>query len=94
MPGPLSQGTWFSLRIEFTRKVGPGIERVLALDVKTGDIRWQHEYECQYNISYPAGPRATPVFDEGRLYTIGAVGHLFCLDAKTGEVIWSKNFPR
>ena len=44
-------------------------------------------------MSYPAGPRATPVIDEGRVYTIGAVGHLFCFDAATGDIIWQKHFP-
>lgn len=70
-----------------------GTERVLCLNAQTGEILWMHEYECQYTVSYPAGPRATPVIDEGRVYTIGAVGHLFCLDAETGDVIWQKHFP-
>ncbi|MDA7503781.1 PQQ-binding-like beta-propeller repeat protein [bacterium] len=71
-----------------------GIERVLALDSKSGEIIWKHEYPCLYNISYPGGPRATPVFDNGHLYTIGAVGNMFCFEAKTGEVLWSKNFQQ
>lgn len=69
-----------------------GVERVVALDAETGDVLWKHEYACEYTISYPGGPRATPVFDEGRLYTVGAVGHLFCFDADNGEVLWSKHF--
>ncbi len=67
-------------------------ERVLCLDAETGDILWTHAYPVVYRISYPAGPRATPVIDNGLVYTIGAMGHLFCLDAKTGEVKWQKNF--
>lgn len=68
------------------------IERVHCLDVETGDILWTHEYECDYTISYPAGPRATPSYDDGKLYTLGAVGDLYCLDANSGNVIWRKNF--
>lgn len=67
-------------------------ERVLCLDAETGDILWTHAYPVVYRISYPAGPRATPVIDNGLVYTIGAMGHMFCLDAKTGEVKWQKNF--
>ncbi len=71
-----------------------GTERVLALNAETGQEVWKHEYPCLYDISYPAGPRATPVIDEGRLYTVGAVGHLFCFDAATGDVLWSREFQR
>ncbi len=70
-----------------------GSERVLCLDEMSGEILWKYEYECQYTVSYPAGPRATPVIDEGRVYTIGGVGHMYCFDAATGDVIWQKHFP-
>ena len=70
-----------------------GKERVLCLDAKTGNELWKHEYECNYAISYPAGPRCTPTVDAGKVYTLGAKGHLFCLDADKGTVIWSKNVP-
>ena len=70
-----------------------GQERVLCLDAKTGDQIWKHEYECNYSISYPAGPRCTPTVDGGKVYTLGAMGDLFCLDAENGSVIWSKNLP-
>ncbi len=73
---------------------GPdGRERVLCLNADTGEILWQHEYPCRYTISYPAGPRATPVYHDGLVYTIGAVGHMFCFDAETGDIRWSRNFP-
>ena len=37
------------------------------------------------------GPRATPTWDDGRIYALGATGELRCLDAKTGAVVWGKN---
>lgn len=67
-----------------------GQERVLCLDAATGEIVWQHEYDCPYRISYPAGPRTTPTVDGDRVYTYGAEGHLFCFNRATGEVLWSK----
>ncbi|GAB4138874.1 MAG: PQQ-like beta-propeller repeat protein [Planctomycetaceae bacterium] len=69
-------------------------ERVLCLDAATGRVIWKHEYNVVYTISYPAGPRSTPVIDAGRVYTIGAVGHMFCFDEKTGKILWKKNFPK
>ncbi len=68
------------------------LERVLCLDAETGKVIWTHAYEVIYRVSYPAGPRSTPVIDEGLVYTIGAMGHMFCLEAKTGDVKWKKNF--
>jgi outer membrane protein assembly factor BamB len=68
-----------------------GVERVLCLDEKTGELLWKHEYECTYQISYSAGPRTTPAVSGGKVYTLGAMGDLYCLDANKGGVYWSKN---
>jgi outer membrane protein assembly factor BamB len=82
-----------------TRKPGdksvpssPGNERVVCRDAANGKIIWEHAYDCPYRIGYPAGPRATPVIAGGRVYTLGAMGDLLCLNAKTGEVIWERHF--
>jgi outer membrane protein assembly factor BamB len=73
----------------------PGIERVLCLDAKTGEPIWKHEYDCPYTrISYPEGPRTTPVVEGNRVYTLGTMGDLLCLDAATGRPVWAKNFVR
>tara|TARA_R110002095_G_scaffold98803_5_gene86804 strand:- start:283 stop:1593 length:1311 start_codon:yes stop_codon:yes gene_type:complete len=69
-----------------------GYERVLCLDAETGKQIWIYEYPVEYSVSYPAGPRSTPVIDAGRVYTLGAQGHLFCFNAENGKVIWQKNF--
>lgn len=69
-------------------------ERVLCLDDADGSIVWKYEYECPYTVSYPAGPRTTPVVRDGRVYTLGSEGHLFCFNAENGDVIWSKDFQK
>jgi outer membrane protein assembly factor BamB len=78
----------------FQKANTPGKERVLCLDEATGKVLWNHAYDCTYGISYPCGPRATPLVHEGKVYTLGAMGDLYCLDAAKGTAIWSKNFPR
>jgi outer membrane protein assembly factor BamB len=75
----------------FGRKAFDGTERVHCIDNSTGKVLWTHEYPVKYAISYPAGPRCTPIVDGDRLYTLGAEGDLFCFQAATGKVIWSKN---
>jgi outer membrane protein assembly factor BamB len=71
----------------------PSTERVICLDQANGKVLWTHEYDCPYAISYPYGPRCTPTVNDGKVYTLGAMGHLFCLDAEKGTVLWAKHFP-
>jgi outer membrane protein assembly factor BamB len=73
----------------------PGTERVVCLNAADGKEVWAHSYDCPYaNVSYPSGPRTTPVIDGDRLYTLGTMGDLLCLDVADGKVIWSKNFRK
>ena len=66
-------------------------ERVLCFDFETGRKLWAHEYECPYaKVSYPAGPRAAVTIDDGRAFALGTKGHLHCLDAASGRVLWKK----
>jgi outer membrane protein assembly factor BamB len=69
------------------------VERILCFDAAHGSPLWKQEYPARYTISYPAGPRATPVIYDGRVYTIGAVGHMMCLKEQSGEILWQKHFP-
>jgi outer membrane protein assembly factor BamB len=71
-----------------------GEERILCFSAADGRLLWKHGYQRPYEISYPAGPRATPTVDGDRVYTLGAEGDLFCLNAKDGTVVWSRYFPR
>lgn len=71
----------------------PGTERVLCLDAKTGNELWKHEYDCPYvGISYPQGPRTTPLVEGDRVYTLGTMGDFLCLNAADGKVIWGSSF--
>lgn len=74
----------------FNRNAFEGTERVLCLDDASGKVVWKHEYPVKYAISYPAGPRCTPIVEGDRLYTLGAEGDLLCFEAATGKIIWSK----
>ena len=66
------------------------IERVHCFDWRTGKPLWTHTYDCVYRgVNYDAGPRASVAINDGRAYSLGTMGHLFCLDAATGSVVWS-----
>lgn len=68
------------------------VERILCFDAVTGAVLWSREWGVDYtNVAYGNGPRATPTIIEDRVYTLGAVGNLFCLSLADGSVHWSKN---
>jgi outer membrane protein assembly factor BamB len=69
------------------------LERVLCFDAETGKELWKHPYDAKYTISYPLGPRATPTVDGDGVYTLGAMGNLFCFDVANGHIVWQKNLP-
>jgi outer membrane protein assembly factor BamB len=70
-----------------------GVERVLCFDAATGKPLWSHKYPVKYGDleGYSNGPRTSPTVHDGKVYTLGAVGHLFCFDAKTGAVVWQRD---
>lgn len=79
----------------FDRQTAPQeVERVLCFEADSGQLLWSHGYPVEYgNLDYGSGPRAAVTVDGNRIYTLGAVGHLHCLDAATGEVLWKMRFP-
>ena len=80
---------------DFTdRDMSHGRERVLCLDAATGGVLWTHAYPVRYDISYPAGPRATPTVDGDRVYTVGATGRMFCFQVDEGKILWEYDFPK
>ena len=64
----------------------------MCWDADTGNVIWEHEDTARFTepVAGP-GPRATPTFHEGRIFTLGGAGTLNCLDAATGTLIWSKD---
>ena len=75
------------------RQKEPEVERVLCFDASSGKPLWQHTYPVKYDkLDYGNGPRAAPTIHGGHVYTVGALGDLRCLDAKTGDVVWKKNY--
>jgi outer membrane protein assembly factor BamB len=75
----------------FTRLDGQ--ESVAALDASNGRQRWRTSYPAPYTPSKPAekhgaSPKATPLYHEGRLFTLGISGIVSAFDARNGKQLW------
>jgi outer membrane protein assembly factor BamB len=90
----VAEGRVFVLDAELTK---PSVrERVHCFEEKTGKVLWAYVYEEHYSEwtfvpERGAGPTATPIVEQGRVYAVGANGYVHCLEANTGTVIWEKN---
>jgi hypothetical protein len=74
-------------------------ERLHCFDEATGKALWTHAYEVAYpdwafDPTQESGPVATPIVQDGKVYTLGRLGHLCGLDARKGEVLWQKNLEK
>lgn len=74
-----------------------GDEVVLCMDSTTGKEIWKASYPAAYTMNPAAtghgkGPKSTPVFSGGRLFTFGINGVLSCFDARNGRLNWRKEF--
>jgi outer membrane protein assembly factor BamB len=79
----------------FTRREGKEIAS--SIDPASGKVLWQESYPAPFTM-HPAavrhgeGPKSTPVFHDGKLFTFGISGMLTCWDGATGAVPWRKEF--
>jgi outer membrane protein assembly factor BamB len=74
-------------------------EVLRALDAETGKIVWETRYPAPFKPNPAAtrrhgtGPKSTPTFANGKLYTLGMSGIVTAFDAATGKQIWQKPAP-
>jgi outer membrane protein assembly factor BamB len=75
-----------------------GREGITALDAGTGETVWRNDYAVSYEayedaVDHGDGPKATPLFHEGKLYTLGISGTISAFDAVNGTLVWQKPAP-
>ncbi|HEV3004935.1 MAG TPA: PQQ-binding-like beta-propeller repeat protein, partial [Pirellulales bacterium] len=65
-------------------------ECVTCYALQSGELLWTHADPGRFSHTLSGdGPRSTPTIDKGRVYTLGALGRLNCLDGRTGERRWT-----
>ena len=75
----------------FTRRNAD--EMITPLDAETGSVLWQTTYAAPYDMFaattvHGPGPKATPLFVDGKLFTLGISGIVSALDAANGRLLW------
>jgi outer membrane protein assembly factor BamB len=70
-----------------------GNETMTALDAASGKILWQAGYAATFTMNpatkqHGPGPKSTPIFFNGRLYSIGMTGTVTAWDAASGKPVW------
>lgn len=71
------------------------IDTVFCFDAQTGQELWKHSYSCPLQAKYyDGGTLSTPTVDAGKVYTLSKMGDFFCLDAKSGAVLWQKQLNK
>jgi outer membrane protein assembly factor BamB len=76
----------------FTQEQRGQQEAVVCYDAAKGRELWTHEDSARFwETVSGAGPRATPAFADGRIFSLGGTGILNCLDAATGQRHWSRD---
>lgn len=67
-----------------------GKDRIVALDAATGKEKWAFDYQIRrWNNMHEGGPSSTPAVADGRVFTVSREADLYCIDAKTGQKVWS-----
>ena len=88
--------------LHWTNSGGAGYICIYKLDAKTGEIIWEHRFDCYTVDGVSGGVQSTPLLGkpgtelEGLiLYTIARTpnwgdGKLVAFDTETGEIVWEK----
>src|SRR5262249_11196825 len=79
-------------RLIVVHRVGDN-DVVECLDAASGQERWRSEPPTTYQDRYGRGngPRSTPLIAGNHVFTLGADGHLLCLDLDNGRKVWERS---
>ena len=74
-------------------------EVAMAIDPDNGKILWRQSYPAPYEpvssaAKHGKGPKSTPLYYDGKLYTFGISGILSAWDAATGKLEWRKEYSK
>jgi len=74
-------------------------ERVLCFAEESGQSLWTFSHEVTFpdwgfTPDQEKRPNATPIVQDGKVYSLASVGHVFCLEARDGAVRWQRDLAK
>ncbi|MGH9385529.1 MAG: PQQ-binding-like beta-propeller repeat protein [Vicinamibacterales bacterium] len=77
----------------FTRQADE--EVMTAIDAVSGKTTWRTAYAAPFDMvkataRHGAGPKSTPTFANGRLFSLGMTNIVSAFDAASGKLLWQK----
>jgi len=72
-------------------------EVVMGMRLDNGDIVWKQEYAVPFKIGMGAqahgkGPKSSPAYADGRLFTMSITGRLSAWDTESGDLLWKRDY--
>jgi outer membrane protein assembly factor BamB len=76
----------------FTLEQRESNEVLIAYSLENGSVIWSQHWPDLFQEYFAGeGPRSTPSYSDGKVYALGALGHLGCYQAADGIPIWSRD---
>jgi outer membrane protein assembly factor BamB len=72
-------------------------EVLICLDRTTGKQIWKRDYPVPFRMGMGAqkhgkGPKSSPIYADGRVFTMSITGRLSAWDAESGELLWKRDY--
>ncbi|MFW5690377.1 MAG: PQQ-binding-like beta-propeller repeat protein [Planctomycetota bacterium] len=68
-----------------------------CFDARTGRTLWKRRYAGE-GLSWSgfnkSGPEMTPCIADGKVYAVGTLGNVYCVEAATGRTLWRSDIGR
>jgi outer membrane protein assembly factor BamB len=70
-------------------------EVMMAIEAASGKVIWRTSYAAPFSMNsatsrHGAGPKSTPTFANGRVFSLGMTNIVTAFDAATGKQLWQK----
>jgi outer membrane protein assembly factor BamB len=95
----VDQGKLYTMYRRVARQTGKvDQDVVIGMDADTGKTLWEYSYDAPFDptmkMENGPGPHVTPLIAGNRLFTVGVMGVLLCLDKESGKVLWSVDLQK
>lgn len=77
-------------KVFFLDRIDSELDVIRCHDFDSGKELWRVVNPAPGRVTYD-GSRSVPTVDDSRLYVVGPLGHFYCVDIATKQILWSKD---